>query len=277
MSGRRVRSAAGCRVRGACCRLARAMAQPKPPLPRRRGAGPRLWRVSSAASIVTAFREATKRGRGEKRSQGNDAARRALRRRLGVRNDDKKAADWYWLAAGRGDREAMFALAMFRMTGRGGPHDRDEAAKLLAAAAKLGHVVAAYDLALLYLEGQLFPQDFERAAELLRIAAEAGNPASAICAGDVLQGGPRRAEGPTRSRAPARRRRARRQHRCRGRVRHRAVQRHRRRQERDAPRPSYLTKAARQGQSDRTEPARAACTPPAAASRPIRCRRHAGT
>ena len=88
---------------------------------------------------------------------------------LGVPNDDKKAAEWYRLAAERGDREAMFALAMFRMTGRGGPRDRHEAARTCSSeAAKLGHVVAAYDLALLYLEGQMFPQDFGRAAELIR-------------------------------------------------------------------------------------------------------------
>ena len=98
-------------------------------------------------------------------------------------NDDKKAAEWYKLAAARGDREAMFALAMFRMAGRGGPPDRQEAARLLAEAAKLGHVVAAYDLALLYLEGQIVPQDFARAAELMRMAADAGNPRGAIRAG----------------------------------------------------------------------------------------------
>ena len=95
---------------------------------------------------------------------------------LALPNDDKKAADWYKLAVARNDREAMFALAMFRMAGRGGPADRPEAVRLLTEAAKLGHVVGAYDLALLYLEGQLVPQDFIRAAELLRMAANAGNP-----------------------------------------------------------------------------------------------------
>ena len=95
---------------------------------------------------------------------------------FGVERDDKKAADWYRLAADRGDREAMFALAMFHLGGRIGTVNREEAAKLLAAAAKLGHAAAAYDLGLLYLEGQLFPQDFTRAAELFRTAAQAGNP-----------------------------------------------------------------------------------------------------
>jgi TPR repeat protein len=65
---------------------------------------------------------------------------------FGVARDDQKAAEWYKLAADRGDREAMFALAMFRLSGRGGPINREEAIKLLAGAAKLGHVAAAYDI-----------------------------------------------------------------------------------------------------------------------------------
>ncbi|MGB6748223.1 MAG: HcpA family protein, partial [Xanthobacteraceae bacterium] len=40
---------------------------------------------------------------------------------LGVPRDDKKAADWYKLAAARGDRNAMFALAVFALQGRAGP------------------------------------------------------------------------------------------------------------------------------------------------------------
>ena len=36
---------------------------------------------------------------------------------LGVPQNDSKAADWYKLAAARGDANAMFALAMFRMQG----------------------------------------------------------------------------------------------------------------------------------------------------------------
>jgi TPR repeat protein len=108
---------------------------------------------------------------------------------LGIRQDDAKAGDWYKLAADRGDRNAMFALAMFRLQGRAGPRDRDAAAKSLAAAAKLGHAVAAYDLALLYIEGQLFPQDFNRAAELLRAAALAGNPEAQYALGTLYKQG----------------------------------------------------------------------------------------
>ncbi len=108
---------------------------------------------------------------------------------LGVPQNDAKAAEWYKLAADRGDREAMFALAMFRLQGRAGPRDRDAGAKWLAAAAKLGHPLAAYDLALLYIEGQVFPQDFTRAAELLRIAAQAGNPQAQYALGTLYKEG----------------------------------------------------------------------------------------
>src|SRR5919107_757650 len=40
---------------------------------------------------------------------------------LGVKRDEAMAADWYKRAAAAGDREAMFALAMLRLAGRGGP------------------------------------------------------------------------------------------------------------------------------------------------------------
>ncbi len=108
---------------------------------------------------------------------------------LGVAQDDAKAAAWYKFAADRGDREATFALAMFRLRGRAGPRDREAGGKLLATAAKLGHPLAAYDLALLYIEGQLFPQDFNRAAELLRVAAQAGNPEAQYALGTLYKQG----------------------------------------------------------------------------------------
>ena len=142
---------------------------------------------------------------------------------FGVKQDDAKAAEWYRLAADRGDREAMFALAMFRIGGRGGAKSKEDAAKLLASAAKLGHVAAAYDLALLYIEGQQFPQDFARAAELLRQAVECRQSGSAIRARNLLQGRPRRAEGRARGREAPGRGRARRQSRCDDRIFDRAL------------------------------------------------------
>ncbi|MGH6711232.1 MAG: tetratricopeptide repeat protein, partial [Bradyrhizobium sp.] len=77
---------------------------------------------------------------------------------LGVKRDYAKAAEWYQRAADGGDREGMFALAMMKLSGRGGPVNREQAVKLLASAAKLGNPKAAYNLALLYLDGQTLPQ-----------------------------------------------------------------------------------------------------------------------
>ena len=90
----------------------------------------------------------------------------------GITGDEAKAAEWYRLAADRGDREAMFALAMFHLGGRIANASSHEGTRLLAAAAKLGHAAAAYDLALVYMEGRLFPQDIARAAQLFRSAAD---------------------------------------------------------------------------------------------------------
>ena len=58
---------------------------------------------------------------------------------LGIKRDYAKAAEWYQRASDAGDREGMFALAMMRLSGRGGPTNREEAVKLLASSAKLGN------------------------------------------------------------------------------------------------------------------------------------------
>ena len=95
---------------------------------------------------------------------------------LGVGRDDAKAAQWYKLAVAKGDRDAMFALAMFNFQGRAATRDLNEAARLLESAARLGHAGAAYNLGLLYMQGEQIAQDFKRAGELFALAAEAGNP-----------------------------------------------------------------------------------------------------
>jgi uncharacterized protein len=125
---------------------------------------------------VTAFSIATQRVNEQKDVKAMTLLGELYAYGLGVERDDKKAAEWYGLAVERGDREAMFALAMLQLAGRTGAGNREQGAKLLAAAAKLGHAVAAYDLGLLYIEGQMFPQDFGKAAELFRSAAQVGLP-----------------------------------------------------------------------------------------------------
>src|ERR1700760_3625947 len=56
---------------------------------------------------------------------------------FGVKRDFAKAVDWYKRAADAGDREAMFALAMMRLAGRGRPVDQQEGGRLLGAGTQL--------------------------------------------------------------------------------------------------------------------------------------------
>jgi TPR repeat protein len=125
---------------------------------------------------VTALAEATRRVEQLKDVKAMTLLGELYANGFGIKHDDNKAGEWYRIAAERGDREAMFALAMLHFSGRIKGASREDGAKLLAAAAKLGHAAAAYDLGLLYLEGQLFPQDLARVAELFRSAAQAGSP-----------------------------------------------------------------------------------------------------
>src|SRR3954462_12969475 len=120
-----------------------AAAQPKPPAPKPATSQPQASTTSEPdiayaeyqrGNYVAAFKEAMRRVEEKSDPKSMTLMGELYAEGLAVANDDKKAADWYKLAAARGDREAMFALAMFRMTGRGGPADRAEAARLLAEA-----------------------------------------------------------------------------------------------------------------------------------------------
>src|SRR5262245_66297261 len=79
---------------------------------------------------ITAFNEATKR------AQQNDAAAMVLlgemyAQGLGVGRDDLKAAQWYKIAADRGNRDALLVLGMSSCKGRTGPCERAEVERLL--------------------------------------------------------------------------------------------------------------------------------------------------
>lgn len=157
-----------------------ALAQNKTPLPPAPNApvadanADTMYAAYQRGAYLTALAEATKR------AQQNDAKAMTLlgelyAQGLGVGRDDTKAAEWYKMAAAQGDRDAVFAMAMFNFEGRAGQHSKEDGARLLDDAAKLGHPAAAYDLGLLYLQGTQFPQDFVHAAALFAQAAEAGN------------------------------------------------------------------------------------------------------
>ena len=91
---------------------------------------------------------------------------------------------------------------MMKIAGRGGPANREEAAKLLASSAKLGKPKAAYNLALLYLEGQSFRRT-SNAPPNCSAGRRCRQSGGAIRARDVLQGRQRRSEGPRRGGAAA--------------------------------------------------------------------------
>src|SRR5436190_19433647 len=65
---------------------------------------------------VAAFREATRRVEEKNDPKSMTLLAELYADGLGVPNDDNRAAEWYKLAAARGDREAMFQLSMFKMT-----------------------------------------------------------------------------------------------------------------------------------------------------------------
>jgi len=121
-----------------------------------------------------AFSEATKRVE----QDHDDAAAMALLGELtgdglGVAPDLKKAAEWFELAAARGDRNAAYALAMMALEGRGVPQDKERAKSLLEQAANAGQPSAAYNLGLLALDEKT-PDGDARGLKLIREGAEAG-------------------------------------------------------------------------------------------------------
>ena len=75
----------------------------------------------------TAFDLATKRAQYDRDPKAMTMLGELYANGLGVKRDYAKAAEWYQRAADAGDREGMFALAMMRLSGRGGAVNRDEA------------------------------------------------------------------------------------------------------------------------------------------------------
>jgi TPR repeat protein len=126
-----------------------------------------------AGRYITAFRMAMQRIE----ANPADAAAMTLLAELilqglGTRQDNRRAFEWYKLAADRGDRNALFALGMLHLEGRGTPRDAEKAQALLRQAADKGHGPAAFNLALpLLITGK--DADLASAIRLLKLAAEA--------------------------------------------------------------------------------------------------------
>jgi uncharacterized protein len=94
---------------------------------------------------------------------------------LGIPQDFRKAAEWYRLAARRGDANAAFALGTLAMEGMGVERDPDLARRHFEEAAERGHAPASYNLALMLLN-ESTPEAIGRAARLLERAVEAEIP-----------------------------------------------------------------------------------------------------
>ncbi len=125
--------------------------------------------------FITAFREATAR---VGRDPGDAAAMTLLGELhaagLGVRQDWTRAAEWFRLAADRGDPHAAYGLAMLEIDGRGVPKNVADARRLLERSAD-AVPAAATSLGLMLL-GDQRPESDRRAVELFRSAAEALDP-----------------------------------------------------------------------------------------------------
>jgi uncharacterized protein len=131
----------------------------------------------------TAFEEATKRIERD----NNDGAAMALLGQLtasglSVTPDLKKGAEWFELAAIRGDRNAAFALGMMALDGRGVAKDVGRAKALLQRAASAGVWLlrqavqaglpeAEYAFATLLREGKRVEPDLAAAVHLMGLAA----------------------------------------------------------------------------------------------------------
>jgi TPR repeat protein len=96
------------------------------------------------------------------------------RQGLGVKQDLVRAADWYRIAAERGDANAAFAFAMMLLRGEGVPRDVPRGRQLLEKAAG-NQPVAAYNLAVALLSSDQ-PAERSRAIALLERAAAAEIP-----------------------------------------------------------------------------------------------------
>ncbi len=153
---------------------------PTPYTPNAEGLHPRLsdqvdlaYGAYQRGRYNTAFREATTRiERNPKDAAALTLLGELYNQGLGVKQDPKRALEWYRLAANEGDAHAMASLGLMAMDGRGQPKDPKAGRVWLEKAAAKGEATAAYNLALIQI-GTGKPEDLTAAAANLRKAAEA--------------------------------------------------------------------------------------------------------
>ncbi len=93
----------------------------------------------------------------------------------GVRQDERKAVEWYRKAAKQGYRMAQFNLGTMYDNGRGVKKDESKALNWFRKAAEKGDMDAQYIVGKRYSEGRGVKKDVSKAVEWYRQAAEQGN------------------------------------------------------------------------------------------------------
>lgn len=106
---------------------------------------------------------------------------------LGVRLSLDKAREWYLLAVKAGDPQAMVALGMMALQGRGMGRDRAFAERMFTDAAKKDSIAALYNLGLMKIDEE--QQDFAAAARHFGRCAELGSPDCQYALGALYKSG----------------------------------------------------------------------------------------
>lgn len=135
-----------------------------------------------------AFQEAMKR----LQSNDKDSAAMTLlgelyRQGLGVKQDLKKALEWYHLASDLNNREAAFSLGLAYYHGEGCEKNLQEAKGFFEQAAQQGHSAALYNLGTLALETT--PPDRQQALVYFQQAASQGDKEAQWALGLMYKGG----------------------------------------------------------------------------------------
>lgn len=99
----------------------------------------------------------------------------AYLRGLGVTQDSKKAAEWFYEAAKAGSAKGMRMLGRLYMEGNGVEQNRQVAVRWLAKAAEKGDLSAMVSIADAYATGTGLPLDYDRASRFYRKAAQKGS------------------------------------------------------------------------------------------------------
>lgn len=107
----------------------------------------------------------------------------------GVSQNDSRAVEWFWKAAGQINPEAQYNLANCFFHGHGVTKNNTEAARWYKTAAEQGHPRAQYMLARCFAYGWGVPQSHKTALCWYQRAAEQGEKFAQVALGDCYNNG----------------------------------------------------------------------------------------